>query len=910
MPKLTEQERDFLDRVFGPAGTVQAKNKKPFKTLDLSARVKKIMDMSKDMGVIDGESQIFKLLRPYLERAKELAKPHPEASFRYLEAIEASLKPIKKDVADIARIAHVATQHADIAFHALLECSNNIGMVLDDIHSEIEAVIQEYHSPRPSDIRAHYKPPFSLEGVQAAHAYSKAEYQRLNAALETARSKQALIVGLTPHLKQANDALTAFRQVLTEIDDYALKATTEQAKAMFRTSRLVAERRLRSLEVNRILVPSGQSVKSSRDLLGDAQVQLDGFIARVLRDLAGLDGTDDVKLRIDRVAAGEDTLAIAESQKAHRRDMTYLADKTRELGKLMRSQASDPTAVEPAASLNMTALVFEGGPLNHRSARAGEEARLRMETKHQQSSEQERADLVFDFLVTSEEVRKQKLCDVKGWNPQTLTPKQERWIKSVLNGISAALDSAQAGRLSEDGATLQLGEHTLHKEAEPVGKGGFGEVFKLVPQGNAGPALALKVMNASANLPPDPREARSQLQEGRIAIEKELRVHHHLMRGDRNAIGRQHIISLEGVVKDAQGNLNMVMELADGGDLNKNMEAMTYASSAGVLSKETQDILNARQMQQLLEGMIYLRNMGVTHFDMKPANVFMTADGTLKIGDFGSGGIGLKSGGGQVAMGDGTAGFSAPGGGDVDKGDSSFDTHALARIMEMMSHNKVQVRSGFDGESRSVGVLDELLSAMSNPVSTLRPSLEQVLESSYFANAMLVPAQELEQLQRLTTQYGQALNAFVKRNLDEILEKLGSAIGPSERAAIASKALSFTQAMAFSTEQWTTFAQAVGAAIDELESLADSEVEGLGGTFEEHFSELSNDALSNVDRAGRPIDQKVPQSASELLKAREDAAEALKKLRDIRLDIANQDEIALIGEQLKAVQDRIAQATA
>lgn len=37
----------------------------------------------------------------------------------------------------------------------------------------------------------------------------------------------------------------------------------------------------------------------------------------------------------------------------------------------------------------------------------------------------------------------------------------------------------------------------------------------------------------------------------------------------------------------------------------------------------------------LLQGISYIHNMGVIHFDLKPANILITARGSLKIGDFG-----------------------------------------------------------------------------------------------------------------------------------------------------------------------------------------------------------------------------------------------------------------------------------
>ena len=41
-------------------------------------------------------------------------------------------------------------------------------------------------------------------------------------------------------------------------------------------------------------------------------------------------------------------------------------------------------------------------------------------------------------------------------------------------------------------------------------------------------------------------------------------------------------------------------------------------------------------MKQILEGMRYVHEVGVTHRDLKPENILLTEDGVIKICDFGS----------------------------------------------------------------------------------------------------------------------------------------------------------------------------------------------------------------------------------------------------------------------------------
>ena len=69
----------------------------------------------------------------------------------------------------------------------------------------------------------------------------------------------------------------------------------------------------------------------------------------------------------------------------------------------------------------------------------------------------------------------------------------------------------------------------------------------------------------------------------------------------------------------------IAMELAEGGDLFDKIE-----SDSGV----SEDIAHV-YFTQLINGMTYMHSRGVAHRDIKPENVLLSADGDLKLADFG-----------------------------------------------------------------------------------------------------------------------------------------------------------------------------------------------------------------------------------------------------------------------------------
>lgn len=87
------------------------------------------------------------------------------------------------------------------------------------------------------------------------------------------------------------------------------------------------------------------------------------------------------------------------------------------------------------------------------------------------------------------------------------------------------------------------------------------------------------------------------------------------------------IIDTLDLLKDAKGEYCEVMEYCSGGDL------FTLIVAAGKLEYAEADCF----FKQLIRGVNYMHDVGVSHRDLKPENLILTQDGILKITDFGNG---------------------------------------------------------------------------------------------------------------------------------------------------------------------------------------------------------------------------------------------------------------------------------
>ncbi len=148
---------------------------------------------------------------------------------------------------------------------------------------------------------------------------------------------------------------------------------------------------------------------------------------------------------------------------------------------------------------------------------------------------------------------------------------------------------------------------------EPIGKGGMGTVYKArdlrkEEAQDRNPYVAIKTLNEDFKRHPQALKA----------LQREAR--------KAQALGHPNIVTVYDFDRDG-ADVYMVMELLEGEALDK---LIKRSDGAGI-----EPAMAWRISLEICRGMAFAHQRGIVHADFKPANVFLTKDGAVKIFDFG-----------------------------------------------------------------------------------------------------------------------------------------------------------------------------------------------------------------------------------------------------------------------------------
>lgn len=145
---------------------------------------------------------------------------------------------------------------------------------------------------------------------------------------------------------------------------------------------------------------------------------------------------------------------------------------------------------------------------------------------------------------------------------------------------------------------------------ETIGQGAFATVKKAIER-STGESYAVKIINRRKALNTGGGSAMA-------GVDRELSI--------LERLNHPNIVALKAFYEDMD-NYYIVMELVPGGDL------MDFVAANGAIGEDATQVIT----KQILEGIAYVHNLGISHRDLKPDNILIMQDDPIlvKITDFG-----------------------------------------------------------------------------------------------------------------------------------------------------------------------------------------------------------------------------------------------------------------------------------
>ena len=214
-----------------------------------------------------------------------------------------------------------------------------------------------------------------------------------------------------------------------------------------------------------------------------------------------------------------------------------------------------------------------------------------------------------------------------------------------------------------------------------------------------------------------------------------------------------------------------IVTIFDVGDHNgQPFMAMEYVQGQTLTSLIESDpppsvIRRLQLVEELCDGLAYAHKRGVVHRDVKPANLMVDTEGTLKILDFGIARAAAEAGMTQAGLLIGTLNYMSPeqvAGGELDGRSDMFAVGAV--LYELLAK-----RQAFPG-SIDAGVLNRILNGEPEPLETVCPHLDPAIYRIVRRALAKAPADRYPDLQQMRTELAlarQTLEASALADLDE-----------------------------------------------------------------------------------------------------------------------------------------------
>ena len=339
-----------------------------------------------------------------------------------------------------------------------------------------------------------------------------------------------------------------------------------------------------------------------------------------------------------------------------------------------------------------------------------------------------KGDEIFDLMLkTPEELAQMcslSLCGVDA--PGGQSESQADCFRQVAEAMRAEILASSPNRMASDKSTITVGG-VQYDLVETLGEGGNGAVSRYCDP-VTGKTVVVKSLLGQAS------------DKKRAELVAEMRTHRQVLNEDPDAPGAKNLVGMEGAAVSSDGSLHLMLEDAEGGDVTLAGNALVALEKQGILPPEARQAIAQDMLRQTVMAMKAMEARGLVHNDLKPANMMMTADGTLKVIDFGESrfvdeaGEAPKENDGKFKT---TGGFASPevtGRTDA-KVTSRSDAFALSGIIRSLGGPDMDQNMATKDNAQPVTALGRVAKALTDPDPDKRPSLDAVLASTYLNSA-------------------------------------------------------------------------------------------------------------------------------------------------------------------------------
>lgn len=353
-------------------------------------------------------------------------------------------------------------------------------------------------------------------------------------------------------------------------------------------------------------------------------------------------------------------------------------------------------------------------------------------------------------------------------DPSTIDPTVWAKIKAAAEAMQKAVHEAYPDKVECD-AEGKMTRATLggvtYSDITYIAEGGGGAVYK-AKDPISGNQIVLKT--------PKGFSAKSAIDEKEHQVLRGEGGNHRAVSGGEDGACPANILDMKGMVLAPNGAPLIAMDLADAGDADDYTEAVGAAEQSGLISEPARQAMMAAQMRDIVMGMKAMQAKGMTHHDLKEANVFLASDGTFKVADFGLAEHVDGHGGIVRGLDEFTPGYQPPeleGAGDVTQKSDNF---TLGEILERLTdpmRKRGEYSAKFSSQNAGPGQkegpggapvtassLDRAINRMKDPDPSKRPTLDAVLMSSYFNDLEAShTAEDVARLKKASAEYAKTV---------------------------------------------------------------------------------------------------------------------------------------------------------